>query len=214
MNERDIPDRNLFMMCEKPNPAAFSEPPAGYHIRPIRKEEMDFWYSVHFDCEEGDISPHIAYMKDYFHRVYEPRKDEFFRRCLVICGEDDVPLGTCFVWRVYDAVQTVHWFKVSKPHEGKGLGRALLSAVLKTVSADGYPVYLHTQPSSFRAIGLYTDFGFSLLTDPVVGHRENHLDECLPILAHFMGENCDRLTFAHSDGTLHRTALTVDDNRF
>ena len=214
MLERDIPDRNLFMMCENPNPAAFTDAPAGYHIRPIRPEEMDFWYSVHFDSEPGDISPHIAYMKDYFHRVYEPRGDEFFRRCLVICGEDDVPLGTCFAWKVYDDVWTIHWYKVSKCQESKGLGRALLSAVLNTVPDDGYPVYLHTQPSSFRAIHLYTAFGFSLLCDPAVGHRENHLTECLPYLEYFMGEKYDRLTYAASDGTLHRAALTVEDNRF
>ena len=214
MHERDIPDRNLFMMCAKPNPAAFTDAPAGYHIRPIRPHELDFWYSVHFDCEEGDISPHIAYMQDYFHRVYEPRGAEFFRRCLVICGEDDRPLGTCFAWYVYDAVWTVHWYKVSKCHEGKGLGRALLSAVLNTVPEDGYPVYLHTQPSSFRAIHLYTDFGFSLLRDAAVGHRENHLTECLPILEHFMGARYDRLMFASSDGVLHSAALGVEDNRF
>ena len=77
-------------MCEKPNPAAYTDCPAGYHIRPIRRDDMNFWYSVHFDCEMGDISDHIAYMKDYFRRVYAPREDEFFRRCLVICGEDDV----------------------------------------------------------------------------------------------------------------------------
>ena len=214
MLERDIPDLNLFMMCEKPNPAAYTDCPAGYHIRPIRRDDMDFWYSVHFDCEVGDISDHIAYMKDYFRRVYAPREDEFFRRCLVICGEDDVPLGTCFAWRVYDAYWTVHWYKVSKACEGRGLGRALLSAVMKTVPDDGYPVYLHTQPSSFRAIHLYTDFGFSLLTDPFVGHRENHLTACLPYLEHFMGEYYRSLTFARSDGTLHRAALTVEDNRF
>ena len=214
MTEREIPDRNLFMMCTCPNTAAFTDAPAGYHIRPIREDELDFWYSVHFDCEIGDITPHIAYMKDYFRRVYAPQKEEFFRRCLVICAEDDLPLGTCFAWKVYDSHWTIHWYKVSKPQEGKGLGRALFSAVLKPLPADGYPVYLHTQPSSFRAIHLYTDFGFSLLTDPVVGHRDNHLDECRPILAHFMGDKYDALTYACSDGSLHRAAMTVEDNRF
>ncbi len=214
MHERDIPDLNLFMMCSTPNPAAFTDAPVGYHIRPIRPDEMDFWYSIHFDCETGDISEHIAYMKDYFRRVYEPYKDEFFRRCLVICGADDVPRGTCFAWRVYDAHWTVHWYKVSKRCEGRGLGRALLSAVMKTVPEDGYPVYLHTQPSSYRAIGLYTDFGFSLLTDSAIGHRDNHLSECQPILKQFMGDRYGRLTYAHSDGTLHRAALSVEDNRF
>lgn len=214
MHERDIPDLNLFMMCEKPNTPAYSDAPVGYHIRTLREDELDFWYSVHFDGETGDISHHIAYMKDYFRRVYAPRKEEFFVRCLVICGEEDLPLGTCFAWRVYDAYWTIHWFKVYKHCEGKGLGRALLSAVMKTVPADGYPVYLHTQPSSYRAIGLYTDLGFSLLTDSAVGHRDNHLSEATPYLAHFMGLRYDRLRFAQSDGALHRAALSVEDNRF
>jgi hypothetical protein len=32
------------------------------------------------------------------------------------------------------------------------------------VTVHEYPVYLHIQPSSFRAIKLYSDFGFSLLS--------------------------------------------------
>ena len=214
MHEHDIPDLNLFMMCASPNPAAFTDCPAGYHIRPIRADELSVWCRFPFDCEEGDISRHIAYMEDYYRRVYAPREDEFFTRCLMICGKDDLPLGTCFAWKVYGAFWTIHWFKVWKTHEGRGLGRALLSAVMKTVPTDGYPVYLHTQPSSYRAIGLYTDFGFSLLTDDVIGHRENHLSDAEPYLKHFMGSHYSRLTYARSDGTLHRAALCTEDNRF
>ena len=49
-----------------------------------------------------------------------------------------------------------------------------------------YPIYLHTQPSSFRAIKLYSDFGFSLLSDDKFGIRKNDLEECMPILENFM----------------------------
>jgi hypothetical protein len=45
-----------------------------------------------------------------------------------------------------------------------------------------YPIYLHTQPSSYRAIKLYADFGFTLITDPMIGNRKNDIEECLPIL--------------------------------
>ena len=43
MLEKDIPDLNIFMMCEKLNEDALREIPEGYHIRNIRKDELDIW---------------------------------------------------------------------------------------------------------------------------------------------------------------------------
>ena len=68
-------------------------------------------------------------------------------------------------------------------YEGNGLGRALLSRVLQDAE---YPVYLHAQPTSVRAIKLYSDFGFRLITDPMIGFRENNLTESLPVLKEIM----------------------------
>jgi hypothetical protein len=68
----------------------------------------------------------------------------------------------------------------------RGIGRALLSIVMQKLEQHDYPVYLHTQPSSFRAIKLSSDFGFSLLSDDKIGSRKNDLDECMPILEEFM----------------------------
>ena len=51
-------------------------------------------------------------------------------------------------------------------YEGKGIGRALLSYVMQSLPQNEYPVFLHTHPASFRAIKLYSDMGFKLLTDP------------------------------------------------
>ena len=56
------------------------------------------------------------------------------------------------------------------------------------ILAEDYPVYLHTQPGSYRAIKLYTDFGFALLTDQQVGFRENELEIGLPYLKEKMPE--------------------------
>ena len=83
---------------------------------------------------------------------------------------------------------TIHWYKIRKEYEGHGLGRALLSAVMKDIPEEDYPVYLHTQPGSYRAIKLYTDFGFALLTDKQVGFRENELEIGLPYLREKMPE--------------------------
>ena len=91
---------------------------------------------------------------------------------MFICDASDKPVASTFIWRSYGKINTIGWFRVLPEYEEHGLGRALLSEILK--DAD-YPVYLHTQPTSARAIKLYSDFGFKLLTDPIIGYRKNEL---------------------------------------
>ena len=74
---------------------------------------------------------------------------------------------------------TVLGFFVSPEYEGRGIGRGLFSEIMRTAE---YPVYVHTHPIANRAIKLYSDFGFKLITDPVVGYRQNDLHESLPYL--------------------------------
>ena len=91
---------------------------------------------------------------------------------LFACAPNNKTVASTFIWRSYGTINTVGWFRVLPEYEGKGLGRAILSEVLKNTE---YPVYLHTQPTSARAIKLYSDFGFKLITDPVIGYRNNDL---------------------------------------
>jgi len=214
MNEQKIEDVNLFMMCTRANEAAFAPVPAGYHIRSLRKDELEIWKAFPFDTMEGDIRGEIEYITSYFQKVYAPQEDEFFRRCLVLCDETDAPVGTCFAWKAYGEVWTIHWFKIYAHSEGRGLGRALLTAVMQTIPEDGYPVYLHTQPGSFRAIGLYTDFGFSLLNDAAIGYRENDLPAALLYLRQHMGSYFEKLRFEHSDGTFCEIAKRTEYSQF
>ena len=75
----------------------------------------------------------------------------------------------------------------------------MLSHIMGPFSELDYPIYLHTRPSSFRAIGLYADSGFQIITNPTVGYRENHYQECLPILQEFMRKDAfESLQFAEA----------------
>jgi ribosomal protein S18 acetylase RimI-like enzyme len=127
-----------------------------------------------------------AFMTDYFTVTYGGKEELFFAKTLFVCDKQDKPIATCLNWKAYDEFNTIQWFKVLKEYEGQGIGRALLSIVMRKLERCDYPVYLHTQPSSFRAIKLYSDFGFSLLSDDKFGTRKNELDECMPILEKFM----------------------------
>jgi len=183
--KKEISDKNLFMLCRKLNTSALAELPNGYHARTCRRNELDIWKRMHFD-DEKTARQHSDYVTKFFNGVYACREDLFFKKCLFVCDKNDTPIGTCFAWKAYDKITTIHWFKVVREYERLGIGKALLSIVMKSIPGNEYPVFLHTQPSSFRAIKLYTDFGFALLTDPVIGHRQNDLEECLPVLKALM----------------------------
>ncbi len=176
-----LPDKNIFMMCTAPNPKAFTKLPLGYHIRHCRKDELDLWKAFPFD-DAKEAKQYRQFMTDFFDAVYADKGELFFEKCLFVCDSEDQPIATGFIWRAYDEFNTLHWLKVLKGHEDKGLGRALLSALLGELKNQDLPVYLHTQPESYRAIKLYSDFGFKLLTDSIVGGRTNDLEVCLSFL--------------------------------
>ena len=180
----EIPDYNLFMCCREPNREAAAKLPDGYKFDLCRPNELDIWKRFPFD-REVDADSYYGYMTEYFDNVYGANTDEFYRRCLFVRSSDGTPVATGFVWRAYGRVNTLHWIKTRRDCENLGIGRALLTRLLIDTS-DEYPICLHTQPSSFRAIKLYSDFGFEFITDDVVGSRKNQLRESLPWLKEFM----------------------------
>jgi len=196
--EKQIADKNLFMMCEALNLAALTESSDAYHVRTCRSDELNIWKRMPFDVPEVAEEFH-EFMTQYFANVYANRADEFFRRCLFVCDQNDIPVATGFGWKSYGQVSTIHWLKVLKRHEGLGIGRVLLSIIMRCFADDDYPVFLHTQPGSFRAIKLYSDFGFVFLTDATIGYRQNELAEGLTFLkAHMFSRDYERLRFARA----------------
>jgi GNAT superfamily N-acetyltransferase len=193
MKEEEIPDYNIFMMCTQLNKSAMSELGNGYRIRNCRPDELETWKAFPFDTEA--VPPEYeAFMDQIIHDTYARDMETFYQNTLFICDQDDHPVATCSHWKAYGKFQSIHWLKTRKSHEGKGLGRALMSVIMARFQPEDYPIYLHTQPGSFRAIKLYADFGFQLLAGGKaspegvlsVGSRTNDLDLCLPILEAFI----------------------------
>jgi ribosomal protein S18 acetylase RimI-like enzyme len=185
MKEEEIPDANIFMMCSALNRNSLTELPASYSIRSCRPDELGIWKMMPFD--NPDLAKEYeGFMSDYFTTTYGGKEELFFAKTLFVCDGQDRPIATCLSWKAYNEFNTIQWFKVLKKYEGQGIGRALLSIVMQELEIRDYPIYLHTQPSSFRAIKLYSDLGFSLISGDKFGIRKNDLNECLPILEEFM----------------------------
>jgi predicted GNAT family N-acyltransferase len=69
---------------------------------------------------------------------------------------NNLPAGACR-WRKTDAGYKLERFAVLKDYRGKGLGQALVTAVLADLPPDAAYVYLNAQ---LEAMGLYSKFGF------------------------------------------------------
>ena len=174
MKEEEIPDKNIFMMCEALNHNALSELSASYFVRNCRPDELGIWKAMPFD--DADLAKKYEdFMSDYFITTYGGKEKFFFAKTLFVCDRQDKPIATCLGWKAYNEFNTIQWFKVLKEYEGQGVGRALFSIIMQKLEMRDYPVYLHTQPSSFRAIKLYSNFGFSLLSGDNFGIRKNDL---------------------------------------
>ncbi len=198
---------NLFMMCERPEPGAFCEISAPFSIRACREDELDVWAQLCAESEED-----IDCAKEYIERVYKPVDADFARRILFACDENDRPVGTCTLWKAYGYAETVHWLRVLPEYEGRGIGRALLTACLR--SAQG-PIFLHTQERNARAVGLYASFGFALLRDEEIGWRKNDLRDALPILQSSLPEGkFSALRFADAPEGFLAAAKSKRDSEF
>ena len=212
-----IPSKDLFMMCTALNLSALREIPQGFHFRMCRPDELDTWKMMHLDFPQTpeQFNTNMQFMTDYYNRLYAEKSNLFFQKCLFVCNENDTPIGRGFVWKAYGSVNTIHWYKVLKEYENRGIGRAILTAIMKDLTEADYPVFLHTHPSSFRAIKLYSDFGFRLISDPVVGYRNNDIEECLPILKRFMPKSdFDKLMIVKAPQYFLDTAASSKDEEF
>jgi hypothetical protein len=49
MKEEEIPDQNIFMMCESLNRTALTELPVGYSLRNCKYDELSIWKKMPFD---------------------------------------------------------------------------------------------------------------------------------------------------------------------
>lgn len=202
MKEEEIPDYNVFMMCERLNEGALTDLHPDYHFRNCRPDELELWKGFPFDSDT--VPPEYAsFMNQIVDDSYAGQMDFFYRNTLFVCDRQDQPLATCSRWKAYGKFHSIHWLKTRKEHEGKGLGRAVLSAVMKCFKSEDYPIYIHTQPGSFRAIKLYSDFGFQLLRGGILGTRTNDLEKCLSILAEFIPrEHFNRLKIRNTPEAL------------
>lgn len=142
--------------------------PPGFALRFHRSGDDETWTRIHHEAERfHEVSA------DLFRREFGHAHDELARRQLFLCDPEGREVGTATAW--FDPHRgeewgRIHWVAVSESHQGRGLGRALVSAVCQRFRELGHTrAYLMTETVRVPAIKLYQSFGFRLEPDPTEG---------------------------------------------
>ena len=101
-----------------------------------------------------------------------PCFNEMCRRMVFVVDGSGNLAGTGALWKgdIFGTErQRLHWIAVKPEHQGKGIAKAIVARLLDTYNRLGYSkyVYLTSQTWSYKALGIYMNFGFT----PYMGEK-------------------------------------------
>jgi len=137
--------------------------PDGYSIRTFRRGEGPLWTEIGFAA--GNFNS-LAEAQDRFAEEFEQPVEDMESRCFfVVHNESGRAVGTAMAW--YDPwfvegedYGRVHWVAIIPEHQGKGLAKPMMSAVLHRLAESHDKAMLGTQTFRKAAVNLYLDLGF------------------------------------------------------
>lgn len=156
-----------------------------FHIRKYKNGDEKYWAEIEYKI--GDFNS-VEEALDYFVQNYN--LDELVNKCFFAETSDGKVIGTCTAW--YDnkddyVVSSLHWLAVLPEYQKSGIGRALVIAVMNHYKEnDLLPVYLHTQPWSYKAIKIYHSLGFKLQKIDTFGDYSNDYTDAKEILERYL----------------------------
>ncbi len=203
MLDRTIPFCNIIMRCDRILPMEV-KPPAGYAIRAYQPGDENAWAALHAATGDFACAREAA---AYFMEKYSSGLE---RALFAVSPEGDV-IGTVTAWtddRAGEKVRSIHWLAVAEAHQGQGIGKALCKTALKLMRREdnAAPVYLHTQPWSWKAVLLYAGLGFKLQRKDSFAAYVNEYDQAMAALRPLLTEKQYTLLEASSS----REAAALD----
>lgn len=190
MLDRTIPFYNTILRCDHYS-AATPILQDGYAFRMYQSGDEQSWAQLEYEIGDFDS---IEEAERYFISTYcSENALDITKRCVFVVNDKNEIVGSCIAWK--DAkngslVSSLHWLVVSPQYQGKGLGKALCQKVLCIFSEnDEFPVYIHTQPWSYKAIILYIRQGFRIQKTDTFSKYENQFALAMATLEKVLPEN-------------------------
>ena len=187
MPDRTIPFYNTIMKCSE-YICRNVDLPDGFSITSYQYGYEREWAKL--ENAIGDFGS-VKEAEKYFTETYL-QNPELIPNILFALNKDGDVVGSCIAWQDMQGINNVsslHWLVVDERYQGIGLGRALCTAVMNIyVKHQGLPVYIHTQPWSWKAILLYLSLGFKLQKTDTFLHYENEYGKAITELRKIVSE--------------------------
>lgn len=154
---KEIP---LVMVRDTLDDIPASSLPDPYSLRYYRKGDEQHWARI--EASVGEF-PSQESALEAFYGEFGEHLDEMEDRCLLLEDGQGIPVGTTTAWRGTHNGKVrgrVHWVAMLPEYQGRGLAKPLLSSALARLSELHGSAYLTTQTTSWRAVGLYLQYGF------------------------------------------------------
>lgn len=176
-----IPFYNTILRCDH-YLAKDTALPEGYSVVTYKPGYEKAWAELEYSVGDFDSAGEA---EEYFVSTYLKDTDKTDNILFLKDAEDKI-IGSCIAWqddRNGALVSSLHWLIVDEDHQGMGLGKALCCAVMNIYAGKGaFPVYIHTQPWSWKAILLYVSLGFKLQKNATFSHYVNQYDDAMRTL--------------------------------
>ncbi len=196
MIDRTIPFFNMILRCDVCKTQAVHLP-SGFSIVPYQPGYETAWAKLEYALRDFDSAEEAEH---YFISFYL-QDTSHFDDILFLVNPEKAVVGSCIAWtdlRNEQPVASLHWLVVAEEVQGLGLGKALCIAAMNRFRTP--PVYIHTQPWSYKAIFLYLSLGFRLQRHDTFSHYNNQYDEAMSTLKAIVTKEQFELLQELSDG--------------
>lgn len=133
--------------------------PEGYTMSGMRIEDIGVWTDVQRDAEE-----YLTIRDSLFMDQFGDDLPSIGRRCFILYDREGLAIGTISAWynrnfRGRDWGR-IHWVALRPSHQGRGLGKAMLTYAMNVLARHHERAYLDTDTRREAAVGLYRKYGF------------------------------------------------------
>jgi ribosomal protein S18 acetylase RimI-like enzyme len=180
--DRSIPFYNLILRCDSAREEEIRLP-EGYRLQSYRPGFEGDWAEMEWQL--GDF-PSRQEAEEYFRENYMGDSARLAERGIFVTDQRGTVVGSCLAWqdeRQGKPVASLHWLFVSPAHQRRGIGKALCLRALEIYREKGeFPVYIHTQPWSWKAVLLYVSLGFQIQKEDSFSNYVNQYEEATATL--------------------------------
>lgn len=182
MVDKSIPFFDIIMRCDEPK---VTQPtlPDGFYFDTYKEGDDEVW--ARMELFAGDFRTYEIAL-GYFRSAYLTRLDELKKRFVVVRNKDGDAVCSCIAWKTHrneHLAAALQWLVTAEGYEGLGLAKAVVFETVNRYCQIGEaPIWLHTQPWSYKAIWLYYQAGFRITAKDQFQTFRNRLDEARPVL--------------------------------